>query len=76
MPEIRHYTVRQVREVKVHANSAVDAARIAAAAFEHGHLGATTSVAAGKSPDGVWGNTMSRIREIDLHVTEERYGKS
>ena len=76
MPEIRHYTVRQVREVKVTANSAVDAARLAEAAFVHGHLGHTTSIAADKGPEGVWGNTMSHIREIDLHVTEDRYGKS
>lgn len=71
MPEMRHYIVTQVREVKVTANSIVDAGRIASAAFEHGHLGTTTSVAQGKSPEGVWGNTMSRIREIDLHVREE-----
>lgn len=76
MPEVRRYTVTQIREIKVHANSAVDAARIAEAAFEHGHLGTTPSVAANKGPEGVWGNTMSRIREIDLHVTEDRYGKS
>lgn len=76
MPEIRRFIIQQVREVEVDANSVVDAARIASAAFEHGHLGTTTAVAAGKAAEGVWGNTMSRTREIDLHVTEKRYGKS
>lgn len=72
MPEIRHYVVQQVREVKVTANSATGAALLAEAAFEHGHALGSTAIAAGKAPEGVWGNTMSRVREIDLHVVERR----
>ena len=34
MPELRYYTVTQEREVKVSANSPIEAAQIAAAAFK------------------------------------------
>lgn len=68
MPEIRRYKVAQVREVEVEANSVTDAARIAAAAFEHGQ-NSDSGVANGKAPEGVWGNTIRRIREVSLEVT-------
>lgn len=72
MPEIRHYVVQQIREVKIDANSASDAAQLAEAVFEHGHLGGSTAIAKDKAPEGVWGNATTRVREIDLHVKERR----
>jgi len=39
MPELRYYTVTQEREVKVSAESAIDAARIAELAFTDGEDG-------------------------------------
>lgn len=69
MPQIRHYIVRQTREVKVDANSAVDAARIADAAFSHGQ-DTNGSVAAGKGPEGIWGNTTSRVKTIKVNVKD------
>lgn len=68
MPEIVHYKVTQTREVEVAANSAADAARIAEAAFLHGQDG-NHSVAHGRGPTGIFGNTVGRIRETDLRVT-------
>lgn len=69
MPEIQHYTVTQTRSVEVSANSAADAAQIAAAAFEHGQAKSEPSVAHGRGPHGIWGNTTGRIKEIDMRVT-------
>jgi hypothetical protein len=65
MPEIIHYIVEQCRTVEVTASSTEDAVRIAAAAFEHG-TDTNGSVAHGKGPEGVWGNTTSRIKETQL----------
>ena len=70
MPEARHFKVTQTREVLVTANTAVDAARIAEAAFTHGQ-DTTGGVAYGKAPQGVWGNTNRKIREIRVEVQEE-----
>lgn len=71
MPEIRHYTVTQTRKVRVSANSAADAAQIAAAAFEHGQMKSEPSVTGGRGPHGIWGNTTGRIEEIDMRVIRE-----
>lgn len=70
MPEMRHYTVTQTRKVRVTANSAADAAQIAAAAFEHGQT-SDGSVSHGRGPHGIWGNTSGRIQEIDMRVTRD-----
>jgi hypothetical protein len=68
MPEIQHYTVTQTRSVEVTANSAADAAQIASAAFAAGQ-DSEGGVAHGRGPNGIWGNTTGRIREIDMRVT-------
>lgn len=71
MPEIRTFIVTQTREVKVTANSAADAMLLAEAAFVHGQNSAN-GIAIGKGPEGIWGNTDSRIREVGLAVEERR----
>lgn len=61
MPEIRNYTVTQEREVKVSANSAIDAARIGAAIFK------------GEDPpeDVYFGHATSPIRDRDIVARED-----
>lgn len=71
MPAIRRYVVKQTREVEVTANSAVDACRIAEAAFEHGQ-NADGGVARDKGPAGVWGNTDTHIRTVEVWAEEKR----
>lgn len=68
MPEIRYYVVEQTREVKVTANTLVDAVRIASEAFEKGQ----NSDNAVKNPEleGVWGNTTTPVKETDIHARE------
>lgn len=70
MPQMRRYRVVEMREVYVDANTAVDATRIAGAAFEHGQ-DASHGVAQGKAPEGIWGNTVTQARTIDISATEE-----
>lgn len=70
MPAMRRYRVTEMREVYVDANSVVDATRIGGAAFEHGQ-DASHGVAQGKAPEGVWGNTVTQVRAIDISATEE-----
>lgn len=65
MPEMLHYVVTQTRTVEVTANNSEDAVRIAAVAFEHGQ-NADCGVPYDKAPDGVWGNTRSRIKELKI----------
>lgn len=74
MLEVRHYIVTQVREVKVTANNAEEAMIIAGVAFEHGQ-NADAGVKMGdlKRAQGIWGNTSSRIREVELNVKEDRH---
>jgi hypothetical protein len=74
MPEVRHYVVEQIREVKVTANSLEDAVRIATAAFKVGQNSDAGVGSSGLLPElkGVWGNTTSRIRERSVHAKEER----
>lgn len=69
MPEIRRYVVTQTREVRVQANSAADAGKIAAAAFANGQ-----NIDAGvkNGPEGIWGNTDGRIQETSLIVNKVR----
>jgi hypothetical protein len=70
MPEMISYTVTQTREVKVTANSMVDAIRIAEVAFDKGQ-NADCGINTKDIPDdmkGVWGNTRSFVKEIDIHA--------
>jgi len=65
MPEVRNYIVTQVRQVEVRANHSEDAVRIAAAAFKYGQ-NTDSGVLHEHAPEGVWGNTSSRIKEKKL----------
>lgn len=69
MPEMKNYIIDQTRTVEVTANSAIEAAMIASAAFEHGQ-DSSAGVAAGHAPEGVWGNTTTRIREVKFNIHE------
>jgi hypothetical protein len=60
VPEIRHFIVTQIREVKVWANDPVGAAEVADAAFND-RPGLSTP-----------GEVRSEVREIGLTVTEDR----
>lgn len=71
MPEMRHYVVAQTREVKVTAHHPADAVLLADAAFEHGQTSEFT-IALGKGPEGVWGNTSSQIRVVQTWAIEEK----
>jgi hypothetical protein len=68
MPEMRHYLVTQTREVEVTANNEADAILIADAAFIHGQNRSDPSIAIGHSPVGVWGNTGTYIKIIEVNV--------
>jgi len=70
MPEVKHYVVTQTRKVRVTANSAADAAEIASSAF--GGKDGEGSVAYGRGPHGIWGNTTGRIEETRLEVDREK----
>lgn len=70
MPEVRYYTVTQEREVKVMANSAIDAARIADAAF-NGQTEPVHHERLGILPD-IWGHPTTPVRVRDI-VTREDY---
>lgn len=59
MPEIRYYTVTQEREVKVWANSPVDAAVIADGKFN------------GYTPSQIEGAATTEIRTRDIVVRED-----
>lgn len=67
MPEIRYYTVTQEREVKVWANSPVDAARIADATFS----GLMSTGQGLPLSEKVPGEVTSSIRDRDLVVRED-----
>lgn len=60
MPENRYFIVTQTREVKVKANTLVDAGRIADAHFDNA-----------EKPD-VYGNAVSAIRNTDMVIREDR----
>lgn len=60
MPEMRYYTVRQEREVRVTATSAINAARIADAAFEGD----------GDVPIAL-GRALTEVRVRDIDVRED-----
>lgn len=70
MPEMQYFNVTQEREVSVVANSAVDACRIADAAFTHGQ-NSDEGVSKGKAPEGVWGNTRGPIKVTSLWARTE-----
>lgn len=63
MPEIRHYTVTETREVEVTANSSLDAAQIAAQAFKFGP---------NATAEGVWGHPTSDIKQKSLLIERQR----
>ncbi len=67
MPEVQHFTVTQTRSIEVSANSAADAAQIAAQAFGLGQ--SDIPVTHVRGPHGIWGNTTSKIKEVDMRVT-------
>lgn len=68
MPEIKYYVVTQEREVQVVANNPIDAARIAQAAFDNGQ---NQDNGVKDPPDGVFGNTRSKITNKDIWAREE-----
>jgi hypothetical protein len=70
MPAMRRYRVTETREVEVDANNAVDATRIAGLAFEKGQ-NPDNGVTKDLSLEGVWGNTVNRIRTIDISTMED-----
>lgn len=61
MPELRYYTVTQEREVKVSANSPIEAAQIADAAFK--------GVIQKDDPSGP--GITNPVRERDITVRED-----
>ncbi len=69
MPEIREYTVIEVRKVRVSANNPRDAVRIGACAFDHGQ-NSSQGILKEHAPEGIWGNTTHAIRVISLHAEE------
>jgi len=73
MPEMRMFMVSQIREVKVRANCAGDAIVLAEVAFEHGQNDDNT--VRGRGPIAVWGNTVSKIREVALSTKEVKPGE-
>lgn len=68
MPETRYFEVSQTRKVKVTANTVANAILIADAAFENGQ---NTDDGVRNGPNGVWGNTTSRVRTTDMTAYEE-----
>jgi hypothetical protein len=70
MPVIRNYLVNQTREVEVRANSLVDAIRIADAAFANGQNSDNGIKNIPEELHGIWGNTTSGIREVDISARE------
>lgn len=70
MPETRYFKVIQTREVKVISEDAEGAVRLAEAAFTHGQNKSEATILAGHGPEGVWGNTRTRIREVKLECVE------
>lgn len=75
MPEMRYYTVTQTREVKIVANSVLDAANLGDAAFKNGlRNGGNEDFAISiiAPPEGIWGNATEDIKVIDLNVKRDR----
>lgn len=68
MPAIRHFVVKEEREVQVSANSAHEAVLIAAAAFQNGQNSGNGVI---DGPPDVWGNTTSKIKTTHISATEE-----
>lgn len=71
MPQTKYYVVTQTREVKVTANSEVDAVRISAMALSYGQNadnGIRFPESAAGIMQGVWGNTTSPIEVIETIV--------
>lgn len=71
MPQIKEYTVTQVRKVTVTANTEVDAIRIADAAFSKGQ-DSNGRIKRGEGPEGVWGNTSGSIEVSEMTVKRDR----
>lgn len=71
MPEVRYYTVKQTRMVRVRANNTIDAAAIGKSAFEDGQ-DANGSIKRNKMPYAMYGDTVSHVVETGLETTLER----
>lgn len=67
MPETRYFTVTQTREVSVRANTTSDAILLAVCAFKHGQ-GPNGRLYEHLAPEGIWGNTISEIKELSLEA--------
>jgi hypothetical protein len=70
MPEIKNFVVVQTSTVRVRANSARDAALIAAAAFDHGQNSDQGIAKPEAVPEGVWGNTTHAIRVTGIQAID------
>lgn len=71
MPESRTFTVTESRTVRVTANTAADAVRLADQAFsgksaQHGRGGLRSK----EGLDGVWGDTTTWVRQVELNAQE------
>lgn len=71
MPEIKYYTVKQTRMVRVRANNAMDATLIAKVAFEKGQ-DANGLIDPAMLPFPIYGNTTSGVQETGLDTELER----
>lgn len=69
MPEMHTYICTQVRKVRVTANSAADAVKIADAGFTKGQNAGGGVI---EGPHGIWGNTEGRIEILSLKAEKIR----
>jgi len=60
MPEGKYYTVTQEREVKVEANSPIEAARLGDSVFNHDG-----------PPELLFGRVLSKVRDRDIVARED-----
>lgn len=60
---MRHYVVTQIREVEVTANTHRNAIDIAHAAFKNGQNSDNGVI---DGPEGIWGNTISKIKTVEV----------
>jgi hypothetical protein len=67
MPAVHYYEVEQIRKIKVQANSAADAARLASDKFNEGQDIDEPS----EGTVDAWGQTLGKIEIVNLNVTKE-----
>lgn len=71
MPESRAFVVTETRQVKVAANSCVEAAQIAQLAFDgKTEFDVNTARGVEQALPGVWGYKNSSIRQVEVEVRE------